>query len=205
MTNIGLETWTGGAAADPDGFVSAGVGSAIAREGTIKNGGSYSAKLTSAAVLATLLQTISSTRGVGYWKGRVFTFTGYVYATGANEARLMVDDGITQSYASYHAGNSAWAQQTITFGVAETATYVKCGLYVATGTKTAYLDDVSAIEARSSYFRNMTTSDMLSRVCGARAGTLGDKILMHVKTQGAVASTDNRDGARAFYGTANDL
>jgi hypothetical protein len=211
MSNIGLEAWSSGDAVDPDGFVSSGADAAIAKEAVIFNAGSFSAKLTSGAgEVARLTQTISDNRGIGYWQTRVFTFTGYVYATAANVARLFIFDGTNYSYSAYHAGDSAWAQLSINECIPETATTVAVGIEVADGTKIGYLDDVSAKEDRSSYFRNMTTNDMLSIVCKLWPGTLQDQLLMQIKYAAEYLDVnpdpmDSQDVARYFYTTNKDL
>jgi hypothetical protein len=67
--------------------------------------------------------------------------------------------------------------------------------------KTVYIDDISIKEI----INQGTISDRLSGVSYSEVGTLGDKILGHLKTQLGVAASDSRDAARQFFNTNNDL
>lgn len=74
--------------------------------------GTYSAKLSGSA--GTLVQEWKA--GTAEWedlknlRGETVTFSIQAWADTASDLRISINDGTTQTYSSYHAGDSAWTQ-----------------------------------------------------------------------------------------------
>ena len=151
LTNDEFETWSGGASTDPDGWVSSGAGSSIAREGTIKKAGLYSAKLTRSGTDCYLGQTFHSLRGIGYWKGKTVNVGCWAYATVANRVRIKIDDVSTETYSSYHTGDSTWQYLTVTHTISNSSVSVGIFGAVESGNTAGYFDDASVIEVNGGF------------------------------------------------------
>ena len=78
LLNGDFENWSAGVAAAPDNwtfFEIGGTGGSIAREGTTKLIGSYSAKIVGySGGSSGLYQDIHIEKGINYWKGKKITF-----------------------------------------------------------------------------------------------------------------------------------
>jgi len=141
LENNGFETWTGGDNVAPDSWnlYSAGETATVAKESTIKHGGSYSAKVTRSGNDGELYQyEYENVPGIA---GKRFTFSGWVYATVANRVRLKVTDASSNWYSSYHPGDSQWHFLTATGTM--TLDYAGGSCVVDTGDTSGYFDDVS--------------------------------------------------------------
>jgi hypothetical protein len=112
--------------------------------------GTYSAKLNTAA--GTLSQTITNNDDLLRLRGQTVVFSCQGWCDAASALRLSINDGITQTYSSYHAGDSAWTadnprdnsfhcQQYID----RDATQVTFTIHLESATATAYLDDARVI------------------------------------------------------------
>jgi hypothetical protein len=112
--------------------------------------GSTSAKLSGAA--GTLSQAITNFDDLKYLAGRNVVFSAQVWCDTASAVRLSIDDGITQTYSEYHAGDSAWTndeprtdgmyvQQFIDYN----ATRVTFTVHLENAAATAYVDDLRVI------------------------------------------------------------
>ena len=146
LENRDFEEWTAGDAVAPDGWTSYGAGVAVAKEGTIVKNGNYSAKLTRNGADVSLFQNISPTKGIAYWKGKTVTVNVWIYATVANRARVLIGDGIAQTAASYHNGDSTWQLFAATRTIDASATGVTIELQINDGDTAAYFDDAIIIE-----------------------------------------------------------
>ena len=126
LTNSGFELWTLGDSVAPDGWTLEGAGGTIAREGTIKKLGSYSAAVTRNGADVLLRQpTIHLDKGIAYWQGRTVTVSGWVYATVADKVRLVIYDAVVGTvYSSFHTGDSTWQLLTATKTIAPTGSMV---------------------------------------------------------------------------------
>ena len=138
ITDGGMETWT-----DVNNltyWTDSPVQQQI-RESTIVHGGTYSCKIVGAAGDIGSYQDIS---WLSTYQGRKITFTCWVYANTASIAKIRIDDGVGTTDSSAHAGNSAWAQLTVTrvLDVAATQLRLTC-VVVATAGTVNYFDDAS--------------------------------------------------------------
>lgn len=112
--------------------------------------GTYSAKLDTAA--GTLVQSISNFEDLQYLRGRNVTFTLQVWCDTASALRISVNDGTTQTYSSYHDGDSAWTQDDprndslyVMQYIDPNATEVTFTIHLESAAATAYVDDARAI------------------------------------------------------------
>ena len=112
--------------------------------------GTYSCKLSTAA--GTLSQAITNFDDLKNLRGRSVTFTVQAWCDTASALRISVNDGTTQTYSSYHAGDSAWTEDDprndsfyVTQYIAPNATQVTFTIHLASATATAYVDDARVI------------------------------------------------------------
>lgn len=152
VADNGLLVWAAGDTAAPTYYTLSGAGAAVARTGagmgdTSQKWGKFGAKVTSAAALAQLYQTIipaaswdTGMRGLGLACG------GYVKSSTTSTARLYTYDGTTTTYSSYHTGDGSfqWLTVTTTVGAAVSGP-LTTGLEVATGTKIGYLQALTCV------------------------------------------------------------
>lgn len=151
LSNGDFDVWSAGTSADPDGWTFSGAGASIAREGTIKKLGAYSAKITRAGTDCSVYQAIQDIRGINYWKGRTVTFGCWVYATVANRACLQIGDGVAAPISSYHSGNSTWEFLTLTLTISSSATELIINCLVINGATSAYFDGAMCVEGESAF------------------------------------------------------
>jgi len=151
LSNGDFEVWSNGTSSDPDGWI--GVAGTTAQEGTIIKSGTYSYKLTNvAASEGSKYQTIHSTRGISYWKGRTVTFGCWVYSATAGRVQIAINDGVTEEVSSFHTGNSTWQFLTATMTIGASATAVYAFTYIRTGGAiSAYFDGAMMVEGSSSF------------------------------------------------------
>ncbi len=134
LTDGGMEIWT-----DSTHLTNwtASTGTVV-QEATTKHGGTYSCEHDTNTYVYQAVSWLSA------YAGRRFTFTCWVYTATATSVRLAIFDGSNITYGSYHAGNSAWAQLTVTAVLASTATALQVRIYHETGSSTvAYYDDAA--------------------------------------------------------------
>jgi hypothetical protein len=142
ISNGGLEVWTGGDSVAPTGWTLLGTGGTIAKESSIKKAGNYSAKLTRVGTDTQIYQTIHTSLGIAYWKGKKVTFGCWVYASSSSAARIALYDGVTATYSSYHTGATGWEFLTVSMVISSSATTVYLVLMVDTD-GSAYFDEAS--------------------------------------------------------------
>ena len=142
ITDGNFEVWTGTTVLDNWSKYQTGATVALAQEGTIKNQGDYSAKLTSGAgVTGYLYQDLTVTQ----YKGRRFTFQCYAYATTANEACIAINDGLTTTYSHYHTGSSAWQLLKVSKTLSASATVLQIRCYISAASTNVYFDGASSV------------------------------------------------------------
>jgi hypothetical protein len=144
LNNGNFEDWTAGTTVAPDAWTLGGSGT-IAREGTTKKIGNYSAKMTMSGSPVWLGQYFHAEKGIDYWKGRTATFSCWVYATQGNTAVLNLNDG-SDYWSSYHTGDSTWQLLTITHTISGSATSVGLAIHVRNYDATIYFDGAMLVE-----------------------------------------------------------
>jgi hypothetical protein len=141
VINLNMESWNAGTSSAPDGWIlQAG---SVAREGTIKHGGSYSAKLTRSGTDAYLRQDIAC--DIPKSIGATVTIGAWVYATVANRVRIRngFGTGSDITYSTYHTGDSTWQYLSITFTIPANAIIVAMYGNIMDGDTDGYFDDFS--------------------------------------------------------------
>ena len=110
----------------------------------------YSCKLDTAA--GTLAQSISNFEDLQSLRGRNVTFTCQGWCDTASCLRLSINDGTTQTYSDYHAGDSAWTEDNprddgfyVSQYIAPNATQVTFTIHHLVAAGTSYVDDARAI------------------------------------------------------------
>ena len=109
-----------------------------------------SCKLDTAA--GTLTQSISNFKDLQYLRGKNVTFTCQGWCDTASCLRLSINDGTTQTYSDYHAGDSAWTENNprndsfyTTQYIAPNATQVTFSIHHEKAAGTSYVDDARAL------------------------------------------------------------
>jgi hypothetical protein len=142
ITNADFELWSSGDSVAPNGWGLVGTSAAVAKESSIKHGGSYSAKLTRNGTNCRLRSTnLASSAGIANWQGKSVTFRMWVYSTVASRGRVRIYDGVGSTYSSYHTGGSGWEQLTVTRIIDASATCVYVSGELSGGDTSVYFDD----------------------------------------------------------------
>jgi len=112
--------------------------------------GAYSCKLDTAA--GTVAQSITSFDDLKNLRGKNVTFTIQAWCDTASCLRISINDGATQTYSSYHAGDDAWTQDNprndsmyVTQYIDSNATNVTFTIHHEIAAATSYVDDARAI------------------------------------------------------------
>jgi len=112
--------------------------------------GSYSCKLDTAA--GTLDQEITEFKDLQFLRGRNATFTCQGWCDTASCLRLSINDGTTQTYSEYHAGDDAWTEDNprddsfyVTQYIDPNATQVTFTIHHGVAAATSYVDDARVI------------------------------------------------------------
>jgi len=151
--NGDFEQWSNGTSAAPDGWALSGYGAggAVAREGTIKKIGAYSAKLTSTTVAGEykfLYQDVHDSFGIAYWRGRTITVGAWLWCDTANALRICVHDGVW-STGTYHPGDGQWHWVTATYTIKADASRVSPYALIWSGdgvARVGYVDGMTLVE-----------------------------------------------------------
>jgi hypothetical protein len=153
LSNGDFESWSAGASAAPDGWTLAGAGASVAREASIIKVGTYSAKLTrSGASTYLYVLSVSSSKGIAYWRGRKMTVGCWVYATVASRACVEISDATGPTNSSYHTGDSTWQWLTVTRTIdAADAGPIQVLLRIDAGDASAYFDGAMCVEGSSAF------------------------------------------------------
>lgn len=166
LVNSDFETWAAGASAAPTGWTFFGASSSVAREGTTKQIGSYSAKVVKVtdANAGLYNATVCSDKGIVYYRGKTLTFGCWVWCATANTARIALAGAVDPSlhYSSYHTGDSTWQWLSVSYAVYATETTEYVFLYVDGADATAYFDGAICMEAAAA---PKTTSSNIDQFC----------------------------------------
>jgi len=143
--------WTNGIAVAPDGWTLVGAGASVARELTTPTPklGTDCAALTRSGTDCTIQQ--SGPERPSYYQNRTYTFGCWAWASVANRACLSVNDGITESFSSYHTGNSTWQWLSYTMTMAPAATHIIARCYLANGDTTVCFVGAILVEGSIPY------------------------------------------------------
>jgi len=133
--------WAGGDAAVPSHWTLTGTGVTISRAGTgltdtSRKVGAFCPKVVSGAAISYLMQSVLTTSSYDdSFDGLKLSMGAWVKASNTSTARLIIDDGVTPSYSSYHTGGGAFEWLTATHTMSGSATKIEAGLYtIASGT-----------------------------------------------------------------------
>ncbi len=112
--------------------------------------GAYSCKISTAA--GTLSQSISNFGDIQFLRGKNATFTIQAWCDTASALRISINDGATQTYSDYHAGDSAWTEDNprnddmyVTQYIDPNATQVTFTIHHESATANSYVDDARVI------------------------------------------------------------
>ena len=161
LSNGDFESWVAGTAVAPDGWTASGAGIAIAREATIIKLGTYSTALTRAGTDCSISQLFYTGKGIAYWRGKTVTVGCWVYATVADRARIIIQDGVQAVGSSYHTGDSTWQWLTATRTIDNSAASIYVALLVENGDTTAYFDGAMLVEGESAFAFSPKPADYL--------------------------------------------
>jgi hypothetical protein len=154
VLNRGFETWTQGASVAPDKWVVSGADAVIAREGTIVNNDTYSAKLTRAGTNCFLSQNVlgmcpAPYNAIAKWQGKT-VYTGmWAYADTVDRVYVEIYDGVDTTTSLTHAGDSVWAWTApAAHAVNAAATELTIRGKVIDGDKSGYFDNAILFETK---------------------------------------------------------
>ena len=149
LTNASFETWTGltdlltngnmETGSPPSSWSLVGAGAAWARESTIIKEGSYSGKISTAAVTATVQNTYDA--GVGA-RNNTYIFGAWVWCASASTAYIQIIDTDGVAPSAYHSGSSSWEYLSIARTCSGTVTACIFQCVCAGASKIAYFDSV---------------------------------------------------------------
>ena len=147
----GMDNWSKGAAAAPDGWASFGAGITVAQQADTVRFGEYSVAVTRAAADVYIRQDYIPAGGIDantntYWQGRKVTAGCWVYATVAARAGIRIFDGVGSATSSLHPGDSAWHFLTVTLTLDAAASKLGVDLLLVTDATTAYFDGAILVE-----------------------------------------------------------
>ena len=152
IDNGDFAQWSNGTSAAPDGWKLSGhTGGAIAREGTIKKIGAYSAKLTSTTVAGQynyLWRDVHDSFGIAYWRGRTITVGAWLWCDTAGAFSIRVQDGVG-SDSTYHPGDGQWHWVTVTYTINASASIVRPYAFIQSGdgvARVGYVDGMILVE-----------------------------------------------------------
>ncbi len=141
LKNGNFELWSAGVSAAPDGWTLIG-GGTVAREGTIKRIGTYSANITRSGTDNYLTQDVFNP----YYIGKTITVGMWIYATSASRGMFRIYDGVGLTTSSYHTGDSTWQFITASHTLNAGATVLQIQPYVATADTSVYFDGAILVE-----------------------------------------------------------
>ncbi len=141
LKNGDVENWA--SSSYPDNWRVSAVTAAKNTTAPYYTRGSTSCKLSTAA--GYLYQSNTENTDLMDLKGKSITFSAQVWSNTASDTRLAIYDGTTTTYSSYHAGDSAFAELSVTATIAASPSQVSFRVYITNNTTTAYVDDLRAI------------------------------------------------------------
>jgi hypothetical protein len=145
VMNGDFEGWMAGTAVAPSCWTLVGAGAAVAREATIIDRFTYSAKLTAALNTITYLQ--QTVPWSVHYKGSSISVGCRVHADDAQRVCLVLYDGVGSTFGGMHTGGSAFEWLTVTRTLDANATELTVRLYIVSGASIiAYFDGVTMVE-----------------------------------------------------------
>jgi hypothetical protein len=145
LKNGDFESWSAGAAAEPDGWHFNSAGGSLAREGTIKKINTYSAKLITAGAdsYCDLYNVISN---YAYYANRTVTLGMWVYSDNI-DAQIIIEDDVSRTVTP-HSGGGGWEWLTATRTIDSTPTklYVFCNVDTNSSDYVACFDGAILVE-----------------------------------------------------------
>lgn len=142
LLNGDVETWT--SSSYPDYWRVSGVTATATTTAKLFTRGSTSCKLDTAT--GYLYQDWTYNDDLKYLRGRNVTLRANLWCDTASALRLAINDGTTTTYSDYHAGDSAWNEDSlepyVTAQIAEDATNVSFRVYLDSATATGYVDNL---------------------------------------------------------------
>ena len=142
VLNGAFDTFT--ASPIPDNWAIEG-GGTDAQETTTVQIGANSYSITSDADGSASRQTVLATIGASdntYFRNLYVTLTARVYTTVASNAKIQIDDGVTQENSAFHTGTAGWETLSITAQLAATASKLDVVLLVDGNLQEAKFDAV---------------------------------------------------------------
>lgn len=135
--------WGAGTATVKTSWTAYGAGATYAKETNANNfrGGVAGSKITRVGTDCGQSQNILLVPGwptISYWQGKTVTWGRWVLATVASRARIGINDGVGQTFSSYHTGNSTLQFLTVTRTLNVAATAIALQDQVDTGDTTAW-------------------------------------------------------------------
>jgi hypothetical protein len=144
LDNGSFERWTD--STTPVGWTVSAVTATQTSTSPYYRHGKYSCRLNTLA--GTVSKGITNFDDLKELRGRSVTFTIQGWCDTANCLRISINDGTTQTYSNYHAGDSAWTEDDprkdnmyITQYIDPNATQVTFTIHQAVAAGTSYVDD----------------------------------------------------------------
>lgn len=116
----GMESWSAGTPADPDGWTSAGAPT-IAKDADERYG-HFAAKITFVAAAASLYRDIEE---FAFFQSRIVTLGAWIKTGTANIARIRISDGVASTDSPFHTGGGNYEWLTVTRTINGGATRVR--------------------------------------------------------------------------------
>jgi hypothetical protein len=139
-----LEIWT--TSTDPTYWTDTTLTATQTSSATLTRHGDYSCRLSTLA--GTLSQSVSNFSDLQFLRGQTVKFTLQAYCDTTSSLRISINDGITQTYSSYHAGDSAWTEDNpqndgmyVEQNIDANATQVTFTIHYENAAATCYVDD----------------------------------------------------------------
>jgi len=136
----GMESWSAGTSAAPDGWGNGGVaGITYAKNTTDVQGGDAACDVTNGAAAAgALAQTVIGTIGANDWtwlRGHDVTFSAWVKCSTAERVRLYIieDAGTGVAYSSYHTGSGTYELLSVTKRLTTSAVLLSVFVSISSG------------------------------------------------------------------------
>lgn len=209
-----VQDWNeNGDSAAPTGWVMVGTAGSVAKESTNIKYGNYSMKIISAAT-GTYAAEISLPEYTLY-RGFTLKFGMWIKCNTASKARIYIDDGVTQTFSSYHTGGNDWEFLEVEKQISTSNTEVTFGAQNTNNAITAYFTNGVAVRGETIftdlrdakiYTRDQdtditTSSDVSDYSVPRRDGAFVDdvkyrakKFVLRIQTYGATISE-----ARGYY------
>ena len=164
VRNGSFESWSGGAAAVPDGWTLTGAGATVARNTTNVQHDAASVNVVAALNTATdLAQSISVTSTLNtFFQGAAVTFSCKVKAGAASRVFLKIDDGVGTTSSSNHSGGGTFETLSVTRTLNASATKVECSLEISSGASiTATVDGAMLVLGSAAVEFSPTSVDLM--------------------------------------------